>query len=73
MLAVPTTKLTSLYEHVHEYTDVARALVDEIVHFFEQYKALEPGKWARVDHWDGSEAAKAEIRASVERFDNAAA
>ena len=72
VLAVPTTKLTPLYAHVEDYTDIARSLIDEIQHFFEQYKALEPGKWARVDHWDSAETARAEIRASVERYDSAA-
>jgi len=72
ILAVPTSKLTPLYDEVHDYTDVARSLRDEIAHFFEQYKALEPGKWARVDHWGGIDEAKAEIRASVERFNSTA-
>lgn len=73
ILAVPTTKLTPLYQDVQDYTDVARSLRDEIAHFFEQYKALEAGKWARVDHWSGVDDAKAEIVACVERFNNAAA
>ncbi len=72
VLAVPRTKLTPLYQHVENHSDLPRSILDEIAHFFEQYKALEPGKWARVDHWEGAEAAKAEIRASVERYDNAA-
>ena len=67
VLAVPTKKLTPLYDDVEEYTDVPQSLLDEIAHFFEQYKALEPGKWARVDHWSGVEDARAEIRASIER------
>ncbi len=72
LLAVPTDKLTPLYRNVHEYTDVARSLLDEIAHFFEQYKALEAGKWARVDHWDGADVAREEIRASVKRYNNGA-
>lgn len=67
VLAVPTSKLTPLYDDVEEYTDVPQSLLDEIAHFFEQYKALEPGKWARVDHWSGVEDARAEIRESIER------
>jgi len=72
LLAVPGDKLTPLYRGVKEYTDVARSVLDEIAHFFEQYKALEPGKWARVDKWRSAEEARAEIRASVERFHQAA-
>ncbi|MEX0606564.1 MAG: inorganic diphosphatase [Halofilum sp. (in: g-proteobacteria)] len=67
VLAVPVQKLSPLYDNVNEYTDVPQSMLDEIAHFFEQYKALEPGKWARVDHWSGVEEAKAEIRASIER------
>ncbi len=67
VLAVPVKKLTPLYDDVVEYTDVPQSLLNEIAHFFEQYKALEPGKWARVDHWSGVDEAKAEIRASIER------
>lgn len=68
VLAVPGRKLTPLYQDVEEYTDVARCVLDEIAHFFEQYKALERGKWARVDHWRGADQARAEILASIERF-----
>lgn len=68
ILAVPGDKLTPLYRDIHEYTDVHRSVIDEIAHFFEQYKALEPGKWARVDNWVGANEAREEIDISVERY-----
>lgn len=73
ILVVPTTRLTPLYEEIRDYTDVARSLRDGNAHFFEQYEALEPGRWARVDHWSGADEAKAEIVACVERCKNRAA
>lgn len=73
ILAVPITKLTPLYQEVHDYIDIARSLREEIAHFFEQYEALESGKWARVDHWSGVDEAKAGLVACVERFNNQAA
>lgn len=73
ILAVPIIRLTPLYQEVHDYTDIARSLHEEIARFFEQCKALEPGKWARVDHWSGIDEAKAELVACVERFNNQAA
>jgi inorganic pyrophosphatase len=73
VLAVPITKLTPLYKNVAEYADVERSRLDEIAHFFEQYKALEPGKWARVQHWGSAAEARAEIQASRERDQNAGA
>ncbi|MFQ3201054.1 MAG: inorganic pyrophosphatase, partial [Zhongshania sp.] len=36
-------------------------LIEQIEHFFENYKDLEKGKWVKIDGWAGSEAAKAEI------------
>lgn len=71
LLAVPGEKLTPLYQNVREYSDLPQSILDEIAHFFEQYKALEPGKWARVDQWRGIDDARSEIMASVKRFDEA--
>jgi inorganic pyrophosphatase len=38
-------------------------LTDEISHFFEVYKALEPGKDTSIRGWEGAVAARAEIEA----------
>jgi len=67
-LAVPHTKLTKLYDQVSEITDLDDLLIKQIVHYFENYKALEPGKWVKVDGWDNAEAARAEVMASRERY-----
>lgn len=68
VLAVPADKLTPMYRNVADFTDLPKAVVDEIAHFFEQYKALEPGKWAKVDKWAGADAARSEISACVARY-----
>ena len=68
LLAVPHSKLTKLYDHVEEYGDLPDLLIKQIVHYFENYKALEPGKWVKVDGWDNAEAARAEVMASRERY-----
>ena len=44
ILAVPAAKLTRRYENVHNYTDLPAITLDQIQHFFERYKDLEPGK-----------------------------
>ncbi len=67
LVAVPLTKLTPMYEHVERPEDLPEALVQQIKHFFEQYKALEPNKWVKVEDWDGPEAARREIEESVRR------
>ncbi len=68
LVAVPHSKLTPLYDHVREVTDLPELLRGQIAHFFEQYKALEKGKWVKVDGWADASAAQAEIVASVERL-----
>lgn len=69
LLAVPTDKLTPLYQHIKTYQDVAPNLLEQISHFFEHYKDLEPNKWVKVDGWLGPDAAYAEIVASIKRHD----
>ena len=68
LLAVPHTKLTKLYDHVSEISDLPELLIKQIQHYFENYKTLEPGKWVKVEEWDDAAAARKEILASRERF-----
>ncbi|MGA1063622.1 MAG: inorganic diphosphatase, partial [Burkholderiaceae bacterium] len=42
ILAVPAAKLTRRYENVHNYTDLPQITLEQIQHFFERYKDLEP-------------------------------
>jgi inorganic pyrophosphatase len=68
LLAVPTSKLTSLYSKVRSYRDVPQPLLAQISHFFEHYKDLEAGKWVKLSGWVGVKEARADILASVERY-----
>jgi len=68
LLAVPTNKLSKIYESIHSYKDLPQHLLLSLEHFFNHYKDLEEGKWVKIDGWVDSEAACAEIMASIERF-----
>ena len=48
--------------------DVPAYLKDQIKHFFEQYKALEKGKWVKVEGWAGIDAAHKEISEGLANF-----
>jgi inorganic pyrophosphatase len=48
--------------------DVHPHLLKEIREFFEVYKRLEPGKWARSKEWKGVEEAKKIIRDAMELY-----
>jgi inorganic pyrophosphatase len=71
LLAVPIDKVCTLYSTVKAPADVPPLLLAQVGHFFEHYKDLEPGKWVRIDGWEGPEAAKAEIMTGVKQFNEA--
>jgi inorganic pyrophosphatase len=53
---------------VHDLDGLPEHLTDEIGHFFEVYKELEPGKHSDVRGWEGAGAAEAEIEACRARY-----
>ena len=67
VVAVPDTKLSKEYDHIKDVGDLPELLKAQIKHFFESYKALEAGKWVKVEGWEGVDAARKEILDSFER------
>jgi inorganic pyrophosphatase len=67
VLAVPVPRLTKRYEHVLNYTDLPRITLEQVLHFFEHYKELEPGKWVKVLGWGDADKARRLIRAAIDR------
>ncbi len=67
IVAVPSTALTRRYENVHEYTDLPTITVEQIQHFFEHYKDLEPGKWVELERWAPAAEAKRLIVEAIDR------
>lgn len=67
IIAVPVPKLTKRYENVHNYTDLPKITLDQIQHFFEHYKDLEPGKWVKLKGWGDATEAKKLIVEAMER------
>jgi inorganic pyrophosphatase len=67
LVAVPSPKLTKRYEKVLNYKDLPQITLDQIQHFFEHYKDLEPGKWVKVLRWGDAAEAKSIILQGIER------
>ncbi|MGO9358832.1 MAG: inorganic diphosphatase [Xanthobacteraceae bacterium] len=64
IIAVPVPRLTKRYENVHNFTDLPTITREQIQHFFEHYKDLEPGKWVKLIGWgDAAEARRLIIEA----------
>jgi len=68
LLAVPIDKILPIYTHWQKPEDMNMLRLNQIQHFFEHYKDLEPGKWVKVTGWEGPESAREEIRTGVTRF-----
>ncbi|MBS0351274.1 MAG: inorganic diphosphatase, partial [Proteobacteria bacterium] len=68
VLALPIKKICTHLAHIQKLADVPEILRKSIVHFFEQYKALEAGKWVKITGWEGVEAAQQEIEDSIQRY-----
>jgi inorganic pyrophosphatase len=55
---------------ISDVHDIPAELRNEIEHFFQVYKELEPGKSVEGANWVGRDEAEKEVRASFKRFDD---
>ncbi|MBT8087603.1 MAG: inorganic diphosphatase [Gammaproteobacteria bacterium] len=67
VIAVPSHALTRRYDHVHTHSDLPEITLQQIEHFFEHYKDLEPGKWVKIGDWHGADDARRLIVEAIER------
>ncbi len=68
VIAVPVDSLHPYYTRVESFTDLPEIMLQQIAHFFEHYKDLEPGKWVRISKWVGPEEAGAYVMAAIARY-----
>ena len=68
LIAVPHAKLSSMYKHVQQVSDLPELLCKQTEHYFENYKDLEAGKWVKISGWGTKADAHAEILSSRERY-----
>ena len=71
VIAVPVDKLHPYHKDiksVHELPNITR---EQIEHFFEHYKDLEPGKWVKIKEWGDAEKAHKMIMDGVTRANKA--
>jgi inorganic pyrophosphatase len=73
IIAVPSSKLTKRYDTVHNYTDLPAITLQQIEHFFQHYKDLEPGKWVKVVGWRDAATARDIVAQGIARAKEAGA
>jgi inorganic pyrophosphatase len=66
VLAVPMDKLHPYYTDIQSYRQLPEILLEQISHFFEHYKDLEPDKWVKVKQWEDAAEAEAMIQRAID-------
>lgn len=56
------------FDHIQDLADVDEWTLNEIKHFFEHYKDLEPGKWVTTEGWGDAAEAEAIIQAGIAAY-----
>ena len=69
VMAVPVTKVCSVYADWRSVDDVPPDLLKRLRHFFEHSKDLEPGKWTKVQHWKSREEAECLIEGGIAAYE----
>lgn len=67
VIAVPSSHLTKRYDGVNNFDQLPAITLEQIQHFFEHYKDLEPGKWVKIGDWQDADQAKKLISEAIER------
>ena len=67
ILAVPTSKIDPSFDNIRVIADISELFKNQIVHFFENYKDLDHGKWVKVEGWADVDSAKTLIMQALKR------
>ncbi|HFB2048360.1 MAG: inorganic diphosphatase [Hyphomicrobiaceae bacterium] len=67
IIAVPTSRITSRYNTIQNYTDLPEITTQQIEHFFQHYKDLEPNKWVRIRGWGDVDTAREKINKALNK------
>ena len=58
LICVLTEKIDPTFGFIKDLKDIPEPMKNQIKHFFEHYKELEPGKWVKVLEWKDASYAK---------------
>ena len=65
IIALPIEKVDPFQAEIQELEDLPMRHRQRLWHFFENYKALDKGKWARVEGWGDRLEAEALIMEAI--------
>ena len=67
LICVPVDSTFPYYREVAGHDDLPPIVTQQIEHFFQHYKDLEPGKWVKIIRWGDAQDAHRLIREGIER------
>jgi inorganic pyrophosphatase len=67
IIAVPTDELHPFHTNIRSYRDLPAILLQQIEHFFQHYKDLEPTKWTLIGDWGDAAVAEQLIAQAIAR------
>lgn len=70
IIAVPSPKIDPSFSNITDIRNVPPNLLDQIKHFFEHYKELEPGKFVKVTGWGDRKSAELKLIEGLQNFTN---
>ncbi len=70
IIAVPSGRTTQRYDKIATYTDLPSITIEQIQHFFEHYKDLEPDKWVKIKEWAHADTARRMISDAIARYND---
>ena len=68
VIAVPILEIDPVYGKYDNINDIPQAISKEIVHFFKNYKSLEPGKWVKTGEYKPRSEAEKLIKEANDAF-----
>lgn len=68
IVAVPTSKIDPSLSTITDIQNVPSFLKDQIKHFFEHYKELEPQKFVKVTGWGDKKSAEKKLIEALQKF-----
>jgi len=70
LIVYPTNKIDSRFSHIIDITDVPSITLKKIEHFFDNYKALSPGKFTKLNGFRGVKEANQILEESLRMYQN---
>lgn len=67
IIAVPLVKIDPFWGKYQTIEELPESFKNQIKHFFENYKILEPGKWVKINNWFSRERAEEIIKNSYKK------